>query len=80
MIGTRTRNRPHTAKAVLPAFGPLYSGLPLPTALGRVKSVDVDLSMSGEDIGSADGIVQSYAGTRPEAAGRLAEMLAAKPT
>jgi len=40
--------------------------------IGRVKSIDIDLSMSGEDTGVAVGRVQSYARTRPRADVRLA--------
>ena len=42
---------------------------PRPAGVGRVKSVDLDLSMSGEDIRAAIGLVQPYAGTRPQAVG-----------
>ena len=37
------------------------------SAIGRVKSVDLDLSLSGEGTGAAIGLVQTYAGTRPVA-------------
>ena len=37
----------------------------------RVESIDLDLSMSGEDARTAVGLVQSNAGTRPVAAGRF---------
>jgi len=35
------------------------------SAFGRVESVDLDASVSGEDTGVAIGLVQFYAGTRP---------------
>ena len=34
------------------------------TAIGPVKSVDLDLLLSGESTGAAIGLVQTYAGTR----------------
>jgi hypothetical protein len=34
-------------------------------ASGRVKSLDLDVSMSGEDSGGAVELLQAYAGTRP---------------
>ena len=42
----------------------------LMTAPGRVKSVDLDLPMSGEETGAAVGLARSYAMTRLVAARR----------
>jgi len=40
---------------------------------GRVKSDDLDFSLSGEHTGAADGLAQSFARTRPVPAFRALE-------